>query len=72
MPKKKNPKFVSVFDNDDNPNFKNYEHTQIWNSIKELAERISKLEGSWSTWKWAFGIFLPLIITLLLYLMLKI
>jgi len=60
-------KIRSIFEKEDPP-FNSQEHAQIWNAIKELAERVAKLEGSFSVLKWGIALGLPLIVSLLLYL----
>ena len=44
----------------------------IWQTVLDHADRLSKIEGSLSSIKWVIGTFLPVIVSLIIYILSKV
>jgi len=44
----------------------------IWKTVLDHGNRLSKIEGSLSTMKWVVGTFLPIIISIIIYILTKV
>lgn len=44
----------------------------IWQTILDHGDRLSKIEGSLSSMKWIIGTFLPVIVSLIIYILTKV
>ena len=44
----------------------------IWQTVLDHADRLSKIEGSLSSIKWIIGTFLPVIVSLIIYILSKV
>ena len=44
----------------------------IWQTVLDHSNRLSKIEGSLSSIKWVVGTFLPVIVSLIIYILTKV